>query len=129
MLTDYQEEAPALLDRGSKRKSRGGVSGVRSDPSARKLGRWCLRRWRILVQSPRVAALFQLRDRMIGDRVSFILCQLRLQPLHDLAGPPQGEGEGISKDFTSCHFSIRTYRERMYKPLHLVPVIWRPARR
>jgi hypothetical protein len=32
----------------------------------------------------------------------------RLAPINDLAGPPQGEGDGVSKDFTSRHLSIRT---------------------
>ena len=121
-----QEETPALLDRGGKRKSRGLV-GVRGDPSARKLGRRCLRRWLILIQPPRIAAFFQLVDNVINDREPFVLAQSLLQSANNLAGSPQGEG--VSKDLTSCHLSIRTYRERMYKSLHLVSVISWPARR
>jgi hypothetical protein len=111
--------SPGLVRPG--RQTEGlGVSGVRGDPSARKLSRWRLRRWLVLIQLPRIATLFQLVDNVIGDREPFVLGQLRLQPANNLAGPPQGEGEGVSKDFAFCHFANRTYREQFGKPLGLV---------
>jgi hypothetical protein len=52
------------------------VSGVRGSPSARKLGRWCLRRRLILIQPPRIAALLQLVDNVVRYGVCVYVCVL-----------------------------------------------------
>jgi hypothetical protein len=41
---------------------------------------------------PRVAALFELRDDVIGDGVTFGLGQALPQPANDLAGASEREG-------------------------------------
>jgi hypothetical protein len=110
---------PRPFDRGGKRKSLG-VSGVRGDPSACKLGRWRLRCGLILIQAPRIAALFQLVDNVIGDGVSLILAQSLFQPPDNLARSPQGVGDGVSKDLAAGHLDNRTYQEQDGKPLGLV---------
>jgi hypothetical protein len=67
--------------------------GVRGGPSARKL----------LIQSPRVTAFLELRDRMIGDGKPFVLGQAFFQAAYHLARAPQCVGDRVPKHFTSCH--------------------------
>lgn len=47
---------------------------------------------RFLRQFPWVAALFQLPDHMIGDRITLGFGQSLPQPTHDLDGAAEGEG-------------------------------------
>jgi hypothetical protein len=100
--------SPGLGRPGQRTKEPGAGRGCGGDPSARKLGRWCFRRWLVLIQPPRIAALLQLVDDVIGYGVPFILAQSLFQSADDLARPPQGKGDGVSKDFTSRHLSTRT---------------------
>jgi len=62
--------------------------------------RWRLRRRRLIVQSPRVAALFELRNGVIGDGVTLFLGQTFFQSTYDLAGAPQGESDRVPKYFS-----------------------------
>ena len=97
-----QMKSPGRGDRGFKDGRRGGVSGDASVQSKSDLFTLtAARRWRLLVQSPRIAALFQLRDGVIGDRVSLLFSQPFFQATDDLAGAPQCEGNCVPKDFSS----------------------------
>ena len=58
-----------------------------------------------LIQSPRIAAFFELRYRVIGDRKSLLLSHPFLPAKYDLPRAPQREGNGVSKDFLLRHAS------------------------
>jgi hypothetical protein len=65
------------------------------------LARRCL-----VIQPPRIAAILQLPNDVIGNCVALCLAQPLFQAAHDLAGTHQGEGNGVSKDLASCHASL-----------------------
>jgi hypothetical protein len=84
---------------------------------------------RLFVQPPRIAALFQLRDGVIGDGVTFLFSQPNLQAAYDLSGAPPCEGNCVPEDFSLCHWRNRTKRELACKPLHLAHGGTKAARR
>jgi hypothetical protein len=59
---------------------------------------------RLLLQPPRISALHELIDDMIGDRVSLGFGHLGLRAADDLAGTPQSKRNGIPKHLSSGHF-------------------------
>ena len=98
------------------------VAGCRGMPSVQfedRSCRWRLRRRRLLIQPPGIAALFELGDSVIGDRKSFLFGQSFFQAANDLPGAPECESDRVPKHFSLGHGPKRTYREQYCKPLHL----------
>jgi hypothetical protein len=60
---------------------------------------------RLLLQPPRISALHELIDDMIGDRVSLRFGHLGLRAADDLAGAPQSKRDGVSEHLSSGHSS------------------------
>ena len=81
---------------------------------------------RLFVQPPRIAALFQLRDGVIGDGETFLFSQPNLQAAYDLSGAPPCEGNCVPEDFSLRHWRNRTKRELACKPLHLAQGAQKP---
>jgi hypothetical protein len=77
-----QRESPGLGKPGLNGQKAG--HGVLGGYLRSELRRWWLRCRCCLIQSPRVATLLQLRDRVISDRVSLIFVQPFLQATYDL---------------------------------------------
>ena len=73
-----KEKAPVLGDRGLTDRRRG-VGGC-GDYLPSELGRWRLRCRCLLIQSPRITTLLQLRDGVIGDRKSLLLVSPSFRP-------------------------------------------------
>jgi hypothetical protein len=111
-MAAHREEAPAWGDRGSGRKNLGVCRGVRVGPSARKLGRRWRRGLSLLIEPPRVASLFQLRDDVIGNGVSLSFGQPFFQSANDLAGAAKGKGDGVPKDLSSRHVAVEHKENR-----------------
>jgi hypothetical protein len=61
-----------------------------------------------LHSAAKIAAFFQLRDGVIGHRVTFLFSQPLLQATYDLSGAPQCEGNRVPKDFSLRHSLNRT---------------------
>ena len=99
-----EKESPGLGKPGlNGRKAGIGGVGISFSPNSCL---WWLRRWRLLIQSSRVATLLQLRHRVIRDGVSLIFVQPFLQTAYDLGGAPQRESNRVLE-----HFSLRHSRE------------------
>ena len=63
--------------------------------------RW--RDFRLLFQSPRVSALRELVDYVIGDRLSLRFGQSCLRSADDLARAHEGESDSVSEHLSSGH--------------------------
>jgi hypothetical protein len=72
-----------------------GVSGDAFRPIQDRSCRWRLRRRRLLVQPPRVATLFKLRDSVVRDGVTLVLGQSFFQTAHDLSGASKREATSV----------------------------------
>ena len=59
--------------------------------------------FRLLFQTPRISALRELVDDVIGDRVPLLLSQPRLGPTDDLARSHERESNGVSEHLSSGH--------------------------
>lgn len=79
------------------------MSGMPSVQLECRSCRWRLRRRRLIVQSPRVPALFKLRDGVIGDGVALVLRQTFFQTPYDFSGASQSESDRVSEDFSLRH--------------------------
>ena len=53
-----------------------------------------------LAQSPRIAALLELGDDVIGDGIAFSFRQASFQSSHDLGGAAERESQAVAKDVT-----------------------------
>jgi hypothetical protein len=85
-------------------------NAARGDRRRRRPCRWR----RLLIQSPRIAALPKLRDGVIGHRVSLLFSQPLFQAAYDLAGAPQREGNCVVKDFSLRHGSSEHKEKSRY---------------
>ena len=64
--------------------------------SAARLGRRRIATLGFIAQMPRVAALLELADDVIGDRVALLLCEPLLETAHYLAGAAKSKGDWCS---------------------------------
>ena len=69
--------------------------------------RWRLRRRRLLIQPPGIAALFELGDSVVGTQ-SFLFGQSFFQTANDLPGAPERESDRVPK-----HFSLGISKEHI----------------
>ena len=106
----WQAPDPTNKRHTQKDKPRPGRRGLKAGRGCRgdafrpiRLCRWRLRRRRLLVEPPRVATLFKLRDRVVRDGVTLVLGQSFFQTAHDLSGAPEGESDRVPKHFSLGH--------------------------
>jgi hypothetical protein len=107
-----QRRSPGLGRPGQRTEEPRGVSGGAGWPFRSQTRSSVEARLSLLIEPPRVASLFQLRDDVIGNGVSLSFGQPFFQSANDLAGAAKGKGDGVPKDLSSRHVAVEHKENR-----------------